>query len=198
MASHAPESQPDRDLVRAALAVEIPAIEQLALRLRCIPRILGAWNQRLGRPLDEHDLADLTQDVTVIILQKLDEYAGRAPLEAWIYRICRLELMNGVRRKRRTRVRQASLTDNADEGALADVQSEAVDVEVLHAGLERVGGVEAEAIRTKHFEGLTFEEIGERLAIPVNTAKTRYYRGMVKLEKLVRSAHGRAKSGRTE
>ena len=64
-----------------------------------------------------------------------------------------------------------------------------------HGALERLGGVEAETIRIKHFEGLTFEAVGVRLGIPTNTAKTRYYRGMLRLEKLLRSAMGRSEPG---
>ena len=201
MATLPSEFRADLVLVAAALRGASPAIEQLVLRLRCVPRILGAWNQRLGRPLDEHDLADLAQDVTVIILQKLDDYAGRAPFEAWIYRICRLELMNGVRRKRRARTRNGAQVEDlaeliaGEDGSAATAGS---DAELLHAALERVGGVEAETIRIKHFEGLTFEEIGARLAIPANTAKTRYYRGMVKLEKALRSSKTSAGMGEPE
>ena len=36
-------------------------------------------------------------------------------------------------------------------------------------------------LQLKHIEGLTFDQIGERLAISPNTAKTRYYRGLDKL-----------------
>ncbi len=193
MTSEPSEVHADRALVDASLRGVAAAIEQLAQRLRCVPRILGAWNYRLGRPLDEHDLADLAQDVTVIILQKLDEYAGRAPFEAWAYRICRLELLNGVRRKDRSR--RTSELDLKDVPSADDAGANPFDPQLLHGALERLGGVEAETIRIKHFEGLTFEAVGVRLGIPTNTAKTRYYRGMLRLEKLLRSAMGRSEPG---
>jgi NAD(P)-dependent dehydrogenase (short-subunit alcohol dehydrogenase family) len=40
---------------------------------------------------------------------------------------------------------------------------------------------EADVIRMKHFEDLTFEEIGTRLGNSINTVKTRYYRGISRL-----------------
>ena len=43
----------------------------------------------------------------------------------------------------------------------------------------------------KHFEELTFPEIGKRIGMPANTAKTRYYRGLAKLETLMRGHRDR-------
>jgi DNA-directed RNA polymerase specialized sigma24 family protein len=42
-------------------------------------------------------------------------------------------------------------------------------------------------IRAKHFDGLTFDEIGARLGIPSNTAKTHYYRGIERMRPLLSS-----------
>ena len=39
----------------------------------------------------------------------------------------------------------------------------------------------AETVRLKHYGGLTFEEIGERMRCSANTAKTRYYRCLTHL-----------------
>lgn len=153
--------------------------ERFAERMRCVPRILAALNARMGRPLDEHELADLSQDTTVLVLQKLDQYAAKAPLESWIYRICSLELMNGVRRKHRYRGRTERLVESTLESAEAQALEE---IEAVHLALERLGGHDADVVRMKHFEGLTFEDLGDRLGISPNTAKTRYYRGLAKLK----------------
>ena len=59
------------------------------------------------------------------------------------------------------------------------------DRDHLAIALERVGGVEAEAVALKHYEGLTFEEMAQRLGIPASTLKTRYYKGMSRLEAIL-------------
>lgn len=41
---------------------------------------------------------------------------------------------------------------------------------------------EAEVIELKHFEGLSFTEVAARLSISSNSVKTRYYRGLRRLE----------------
>ena len=53
--------------------------------------------------------------------------------------------------------------------------------EDIYFGLERVDPLQAVVIRSKHFGGKTFEEIAEAQGISSNTAKTRYYRGLIKL-----------------
>ncbi len=175
-------------LVRAAIAGEEKAIQELSDRLRCVPRILSAQNARSGRPLDTHDLADLVQDAIVVILEKLTEYEGRAPLEGWMYRVCCLEFMNGVRRKRRVQIRVGSDSDRV-ERAVSEADGSVDRAALLHA-IERVGGVEAEAVALKHFEGLTFEEMSQRLELPTSTLKTRYYKGLARLEALLSDTEG--------
>jgi RNA polymerase sigma factor (sigma-70 family) len=58
---------------------------------------------------------------------------------------------------------------------------------VLHEALARLDPLEADVIRMKHFEDLTFETIGARRAISVNTVKTRYYRGIRHLQDELRA-----------
>lgn len=181
------EFDPEADLalVAAVARRDASAIEQMTRRLERVAKILGAQNARMGRPLDLHDLADLTQDVVIVVLRKLDEYGGRGPLDGWIYRICCFEFMNAVRRKQRTP------RPVADTEPLADVPApESGERERVLLAIERVGGVEAEALTLKHFEGLTFEEIAARLEVPPSTIKTRYYRGIHKLEAILRPRKG--------
>ena len=152
--------------------------DRFAERMKCVPRILAALNTKMGRPLDEHDLADLTQDTLLVVIKKLDQFAAHAPLESWVYRICALELMNEVRRKRRLQSRNRRIT--SERQPTAEMATD--EFEHIHRALDRLGGHDADVVRLKHFEELTFEEIGDRLAISPNTAKTRYYRGISKLE----------------
>lgn len=174
----------DLALVRAVLANEETAIRRFTGQLNCVPRILAAQNARFGQPLNRDDLADLAQDTVVVILQKLHEYAGRAPVEGWIYQVCRLEFMNTMRRKRRAH-HQIENLESPDPGAsAADAH---LDRQMLTEALAKVGGAEAESIAMKHFEGLTFEEMSQRLDVAVSTLKTRYYKGMARLEEILRT-----------
>ncbi len=174
----------DLELVRAARSGRREAVERLIARMRCVPRMLAAKNARMGRPLDDAELEDLVQESLYAIWRKLDTYAGRAALETWFYRFCFLELVRRVAQARRT---PAPLTDveNALPAAITSERPGPFELEHVYRGLERLEPDEADAIRAKHLEELTFDEIGARLGVSPNTVKTRYYRGMLKLRSIL-------------
>jgi len=174
-----PDPHADLDLVRRALQRDRHGLQELAGRLRCVPRLLAVRNARLGGALRPEELADLSQDVLLIVWGKLKEYRGLSALDGWLYRICRYEYMNALRRLR-------GRAESLDELSLDPSQeSNPWEFEDVHRGLERIGDKESEVIRLKHFEELTFEEIGARLGVSSNTAKARYYRGLRALEPLL-------------
>ncbi len=167
----------DLRLVRDVSGGGSEAVARFVERMRCVPAILAAQNARLGSPLEREDLADVVQDTLAVVWTKLGDFAGRAALETWVYRFCFLELMNGVRRRKK---RQAP-AEEASMEPTAPKEPAMREYAFLHRGLERIGLPWADVIRLKHFEELTFDEIGSRLAISPNTAKTQYYRGMTRL-----------------
>jgi len=89
----------DLSLVRAALGGDRAARRFMAERAQIVPRVLAALNRRWGRPLTEQDLEDLSQDVVLDVLQKLEAYRGVSPFDAWLYRFCSLQLRNRIRRE---------------------------------------------------------------------------------------------------
>lgn len=142
--------------------------------------MLKVLNHRMGKPLDAHDVADLVQDVTLIVLQKLSQFTGRAPLEAWVFRICRWEIRNFVRGKRR----RARLTLLPEDERPAPEHCDGLEVrDELEQVIRQLTASEVEVVRLKHFEDLTFDEIAARLGGSVSTLKTRYYRAMAQLQR---------------
>ncbi|QDU68638.1 RNA polymerase sigma factor [Engelhardtia mirabilis] len=179
------DPQADLALTRGFLSGSATCIHGLGERLRIVPRILRGLNARSGRPLDEHDLADLVQDTATVILRKLDRYDGRAEFDGWVYGICRFEFLNAARgRRRRPRpVEDVELelpVSSADGAEVLNRISADID-----SGLATLTDSEREVVRMKHFDDLTFESIGERLGCSPNTAKTRYYRGLTKLQEFM-------------
>jgi RNA polymerase sigma-70 factor (ECF subfamily) len=175
------QRHPDLPLVRAALAGDARAGEQLIQRLGCVPHILHAKNAQVGGPFGADELRDLTQDTLEIVWRKLSSYEGRSSLETWVYAYCQHQLMNAVRTKRRRQApfRQVDVEVLLDPRA-SDLEREH-DFEELRRGLDALDPRQADVIRLKHFDQLTLEQIAARLDMPVNTVKTHYYRGLSKL-----------------
>lgn len=166
----------DLELVRATLAGDPRARAAFAERMEVVPRLLAIANARMGRPLSTHDLSDLAQDTLIRIWRKLATYEGRATLAVWAHRFCYLELMNALRA--RSRRSQVSRSLETLVPSPPPSQASPLEYEQVELALEQLGPPRADVIRLKHYEGLTFAEIGERLSMPTGTAKTLYYRGL--------------------
>jgi RNA polymerase sigma-70 factor (ECF subfamily) len=174
----------DRHLVSRVCAGEEAARDELAERMLCVPRILSAKNRRMGGPFTPEDLLDLSQETFTLLWKKIGTFQGEATLETWAYQFCYHVFMNALRSRRR----QPVAMDHSEELPLeqSEPQADFSDCEALHRALQQIEADEAEVIELKQFSSLTFEEIAEQLSISPNSAKTRYYRGIEKLRRLLR------------
>jgi RNA polymerase sigma-70 factor (ECF subfamily) len=176
----------DLALVRRVLTGDELAFEALRQRLARLPAMLRHQDARLGRPLNETELEDVLRDTVAALWAKLATFEGRASLETWMYRFAALELLKAVQRKCRA---PQSLEDpwstpdpSADE---VRVPEPAFDRVALEEGLAALTAGAAEVIRLRHFDELGFEQIAERVALPLNTVKARYYRGLARLKEIL-------------
>jgi RNA polymerase sigma-70 factor (ECF subfamily) len=176
----------DAALVRAVLSSDPAARERFVARMRCVPRILAALNARHGRPLDDEALADLAQDAVVVVWRKLPEFRDPGPLEAWVYGIAYLEFRNAWRRAGRAKKRQVPLSEAVQPISEQESESVGDPANEIEVALSRLDPEDSSIIRLRHYEGLSFEAIGERLGIPMNTAKTRYHRSLRDLREWLR------------
>ena len=174
----------DLELARRALAGDNRAVEDFVTRMSCVRRFLRFKNASFGSPLNSQELEDATQDTLMALWRKLGEFRGQGKLESWAYRFSYLELMNHLQ----SRDRRPKYMDELPEQVGPDPTEEGVDpleIEKVYRGIERLEETAADVIQLKHLDSLTFEEIGARLSLSVNTVKTRYYRGMRKLRELL-------------
>ncbi len=174
--------------MRAVLAKEPDAVERFVARMRCVPLILESRNARLGTPLVEDDLIDTVQDTLVVIWKKLSTYSGKSSLETWAFGFCRNQMLNAIRKRARRPLplgiageAKGSLLEQTYE---SDTESDRFDV--LSRGLDRLDAMHEQVIRLKCHSGLTFAQVGGKLGISPNTAKTYYYRGLKRLQSLLR------------
>ena len=175
----------DLQLVERVLDGDSAARDALIERLACVPRALAAANARLGNALSRDELADLAQDVVLAVWRKLGTFRGDATLESWAWSFCQHELWNRVRRRQRRRAVVHTSLEEIPQLQAGAAEPHSVDYDHLEEALAALEAPEQEVIRLKHFEHLMFSEIAERLGISPNTAKTRYYRGMVHLRRLL-------------
>jgi RNA polymerase sigma-70 factor (ECF subfamily) len=141
--------------------------------------------RRLGTP--EAEAEDVVHDVFVVVHRKLDTFEG-GRLTTWLYRITANVVSD---RHRRRRVRRAFEALRVWVGAEPDESPEQY-AERRSAGravervLERMSPKKREVFALFELEGLSGEEIAERVGCPVGTVWTRLHharRDFVKIGK---------------
>lgn len=170
--------QDDLQLVRDVLAGDVPALERFIRRMKCVPVILSHCNSRHRGMLSREDLSDLSQEVLTAVWRRLPSYRGQAALESWVHPFCTQMYLNCVRARRR-RPTQSDLESvgplTAPDEGMQDLL-EASDL--IHRHLARLEALQADVIRARHFESLSFEEIARRLEVPLTTVRNNYRRGL--------------------
>lgn len=168
-------------LAERAISGEAAACAEVYRRLSSIPRMLRSQNFKLGRPMNEHDLQDLEQDVLITVWRRLGMYNGSGSLDAYVYRISFNLFMNRLRRKKRAAARDIDKSETLHP-ADPDSALEALERhEEVYRALDTLEDGEREIVVLRTMEELSFEDVAERLGIPVGTAKDRYYRARLKL-----------------
>ena len=134
---------------------------------------------------NDDDAQDLVQEVLLRVRRGLESYRPGS-LEGWLSRITTNAFLDDVRRRRR---RPLELLPDDPDRVLNPAQpaDEALAAEVLpddvQAALRRLPPEYRTAVVLCDVVGLSYEEIGESLSIPVGTVRSRIHRGRAQLRK---------------
>lgn len=132
-------------------------------------RVLG----RLG--VARADVADVCQEVFLVVLRRLDDYDGR-PVEAWIYGIC---LRVAADYRKRAFRRHEQLDAAVDEASTPPQQDRALERQRARARLERVldelDENKREVFVLYELEELSMSEVARIVACPLQTAYSRLH-----------------------
>jgi RNA polymerase sigma-70 factor, ECF subfamily len=135
-----------------------------------------AWRtlRRMGVP--EEDLADAMQDVFLTVHRTIGGFAGRSSLSTWLFTLCRSVARD--RRLRAYRRHEVSSSDTIpdDVDLRADVHRAAEHGErlaLLESILAQMSPSERSVFVLFEIEGMTGEDIGQALSVPLGTVYSR-------------------------
>ena len=148
---------------------------------RYAQRLYGFFRRRLANPTRAEEL---TQDVFVAVLKGATRYEPRALFRTYLYSIA-VRMLNAERRKA---WREATDPASADEPAQA---AQAETAAWVRDAVERLEATEREILMLREFEELSYEEISQVLAIPVNTVRSRLFRARMALRELLEAQRPR-------
>jgi RNA polymerase sigma factor (sigma-70 family) len=175
----------NRILIAAALA-RIPGGDRAALQTvyrLTSAKLLGVALRILG---NQAEAEDVLQEVYVTVWLRADDFeAGRASPMTWLIAIARNRAIDRLRASRQSRRMEPIdvASEVADSAAGADaVLESAQDHAKLHDCLDQLADRERAALRGAFFDGNTYEDLAERMKVPLGTMKSLIRRAMIKLK----------------
>jgi RNA polymerase sigma-70 factor, ECF subfamily len=149
-------------------------------------RLVGRWQARVARFLarlvgDRDAVADLCQDVFLRVYLARSRYRDQDAFSTWLFQIALNVARDALRRQRRLVV-PGLFPDPPDEISRPDTVYEQRElVQIVEEALARLPPPLREVLVLRHYEEMSFEEIGRLLQVPASTLKSRF---AVALERL--------------
>jgi RNA polymerase sigma-70 factor (ECF subfamily) len=131
---------------------------------------------RLARPtisalvLDDADADDVHQEVLIAVAEGIGRFRGEGRFTTWLHPLARNKAVDALRRRRDAVTLQ-------DTDAVTRISSVIATRTVLDAVVTAIPDPYRDAVVLRDIEGLTYEQVAERLGVPLNTVRTRISRG---------------------
>ena len=171
----------DLELVRQAQKGDIKAFELLVQRYQ---QKVGGVISKLIK--DFHEIQDVTQDVFIKVYKALPKFRGDSAFYTWIYRIAINTAKNYLvakgRRIQNSDIEPVEAENYADafdkqNFDTPDAEYERQEIEkVVHDSIQALPKDLKQAIILREVEGLSYEEIAEKMNCPIGTVRSRIFR----------------------
>jgi RNA polymerase sigma-70 factor (ECF subfamily) len=180
----------DLALVDAARAGDVSAFEALVVRYQ-----RKVYAVALGIVRDPDQAWDVAQEAFVRVHGHLAEFKGDSSFQTWVMRIASHLAIDSLRRERKTRrdqledVREEVLGE-AGEGILStplgnDPSANLLRRELatrMQAALDELPEIHRTILVLREVEGLSYEELAERLSIQKGTVMSRLFHARKKMQ----------------
>ena len=130
------------------------------------------------------DAEEVTQEVFVKMITRVEQYDGQAPVSSWLYAIAANACRDRMRRGRRASpvpleaVAERPASDQAIDAALLEKEKRAA----VRRALSDLSPEQREAVVLARYHGLPYAEIARTLNISEGAVKTRIFRAMEALK----------------
>lgn len=139
----------------------------------------------------DRDLADVCQEVFLVVHRKLPEFEYRSTIRTWLFRICQ---RSAADYRKRAHVRREIVVEEPRSGAAmeGDVFTQPLEArrELLRA-LDMLDDAKRDVFVLFEIEGFDMKEVAEILHCPLQTAYSRLHAA----RRILAAALGRAEAG---
>lgn len=169
----------DNELVSAAQSGDRAAMHQLLTRhLRMVDVLC---NRMLHNRLDAEDAR---QEALLQAARRIAAFDGRSAFSTWLYAVTKNVCLNEIRSATRRRVVLVAEPEAEYDTAIA-VDTAAVQRLDIVAALQQLPAVYHQTLVCWFFLDMSLADIAEALNAPVNTVKTRLFKGKAALARLL-------------
>jgi RNA polymerase sigma-70 factor (ECF subfamily) len=149
----------------------------------------------------EEDAWDLAQDAFLKAWKSIHHFRGQSQFFTWLYRILMNVTIDWVRRKQvqgeaefddsvgLQNIEPASVTTPRGERAPADRLSDKEIRARIDAAIQRLTPDHREVIILREIEGLDYQEIADRVGIPLGSVMSRLFYARKKLQTMLRDVY---------
>jgi RNA polymerase sigma-70 factor (ECF subfamily) len=138
---------------------------------------------------NEEDALDATQDTFMSVYESLDQYDDSRTLSTWVVQICINKCRDKLRKAKKERsmfvpltTKNEHLLDSREEATTPDNILEAEENEkAIFSNFLGMPDNIREALTLRIVQDMSYREIADEMAIPINTAKTWVRRGRTQL-----------------
>jgi RNA polymerase sigma-70 factor (ECF subfamily) len=168
----------DKKLVRRFLEGDRQAFGSLVDRYQKM-----VYNVALRMANDPDDAKDISQNVFIRVSEKLESFDPKYKFFSWLYRISVNESINFLQSRKQNETLPVEIVapGKGPEELLQDQQLSAS----VEDGLMKLSHDYRIVIILRHFEGLSYEEIGFILDLSAGTVKSRLFSARQSLKKIL-------------
>ena len=133
---------------------------------------------------DEAEAQDVLQEIFLQIWREAERFdASRASVKTWLFTIARSRSLDRYRSRKTVRDRLEEQTEDQLQQIpdRADLQGASVAQQYVLSALSQLSPEQRLVLELSYYEGLTQEEIAERLKEPLGTIKSRIRAALIKL-----------------
>lgn len=145
------------------------------------------WHAR--QMLGEHlDADEVTQEVLIVMYNKLKTFGFKSSLYTWIYKIVTTRSLNLIKRKKLKRLISFDNTDEKNLSSSHDIVRDLANREKLEKvdkALSTLPPKQRQIFVLRNFDQLSYEEISEITGKSVGGLKANYFHALKKIVELV-------------
>ncbi len=182
------------ELVHAAKSGHGPSLEELLQRYG--PRLMARVRILMGpRARELAEASDFLQSVFVEVIGNLARFEVRDEngFLRWVTQIARNKIRSGVRKKRERAFAQfaTAILPAANSSTPSTEISRMEQAQQLVEALEQLPHEQQLVIELRHFERMSFNEIGERLGKTQNAVQLSHTRALMRLGRMLGASRRR-------